>query len=84
VLATWIYRLAGVQGTDWQIKGVAIAGMTVVCLIALVHNRGALWLVNAFGFVKICTLIFIAFTGFVALGGGFKSVPNPKANFHNA
>ena len=32
VLANYIFKCAGTTGTDWQVKGVAIAGYTIVTL----------------------------------------------------
>lgn len=32
VLADYLFATAGVKGTDWQIKGVAIAGYTIAFL----------------------------------------------------
>lgn len=44
----------------------------------------SLRLSNILGIAKIITLLIIIIPGFVALGGHFKVVPDPTANFHNA
>jgi amino acid transporter len=49
----------------------------------LAHTKGSYYLSNAIGTVKLITLVFIAITGLVVLGGHTK-VPTPKANFNNA
>lgn len=38
---------------------------------------------NALGVVKVVTLLLIIIPGLVALGGGIKKIPDPKANFHS-
>ncbi|UKZ45891.1 hypothetical protein TrVGV298_000085 [Trichoderma virens] len=83
VLAQYLFKMTDYTPTDWQIKGVAIAGYTVALLVVILHNRFAYHLANAIGFVKIATLVFISITGFVVLGGHTR-VENPTANFHNS
>lgn len=39
---------------------------------------------NAITGIKIIVLLFIVVTGWVVLGGGVKSVPDPHASFRNA
>ncbi|KAK6073916.1 high-affinity methionine permease [Seiridium cupressi] len=38
VLADYLFATNGSKGTDWQIKGVAIAGYTVAFLVVLLHR----------------------------------------------
>ncbi|KAK9415133.1 putative high affinity methionine permease protein [Seiridium unicorne] len=83
VLADYLFATNGSKGTDWQIKGVAIAGYTIAFVVVLLHTRSSYYLSNAIGSLKLITLIFIAVTGFVVLGGHTK-VQNPIANFDNA
>ncbi|KAL1410619.1 hypothetical protein Q8F55_004636 [Vanrija albida] len=84
VLASYIWRLSDRAPKDWELKGVAIAGLTVVALVVVSNNRFALQLVNVLGWIKLATLLFITFSGFAVLGGAFKNVPHPKANFENS
>ncbi|KAL7941871.1 amino acid transporter [Trichoderma barbatum] len=83
VLAQYLFKMTDHTPTDWQLKGVAIAGYTVALLVVVLHNRFAYHLANGIAFVKIATLIFISITGFVVLGGHTR-VQNPTANFHNS
>lgn len=32
VLSNYLFAIAGTEGTDWQVKGVALAGYTVATL----------------------------------------------------
>ncbi|KAH0497671.1 hypothetical protein TgHK011_004960 [Trichoderma gracile] len=83
VLAQYLYKMTDHNPTDWQLKGVAIAGYTVALLVVILHNKLAYHLANGIAFVKIATLIFISITGFVVLGGHTR-VQDPTANFHNS
>ncbi|KAH8205702.1 hypothetical protein TruAng_000196 [Truncatella angustata] len=83
VLANYLFATAGTKGTDWQIKGVAIAGYTVAIFAVILHTKGSYYLSNAIGIVKLLTLVFIAITGLVVLGG-HTSVQNPTDNFKNS
>lgn len=49
----------------------------------MLHTKGAYYFSNGIGVVKLLTLVFIAITGWVVLGG-HTSVENPRANFDNA
>lgn len=83
VLARYLVRINGHAPTPWEQKSVAVAGYTVVVLLVAFHTRFAYRLSNAIGIVKLLTLIFVAVTGLVVLGG-HTSVPNPTANFQGA
>ncbi|CAG8902658.1 unnamed protein product [Penicillium egyptiacum] len=83
VLAQYLFKLADSDFTPWKLKGVAVACYTVAVLVLAFHTRWSLRLANAIGLVKLLTLIFIAITGLVVLGG-HTSVKDPKANFRNA
>jgi amino acid transporter len=84
VLSQYLWRLANVEASDWQLKGVAIAAYTLAVLCVLVSNKYSLWAANGIGILKIITLVFISITGFVVLGGNVKSIPDPGRNFKNA
>lgn len=83
VFAQYLFRINGHSPTPWEQKGVAVAGYTVVVLLLAFHTRFSYRLSNAIGIVKLLTLIFVAITGLVVLGG-HTSVQNPTANFHDA
>ncbi|EPE28870.1 hypothetical protein GLAREA_00028 [Glarea lozoyensis ATCC 20868] len=83
VLARYLFRIDGHAPSDWELKGVAIAGYSVVVLLLLFNTKYSYWLSNGIGIVKLLTLIFVAITGLVVLGGN-TSVKNPTANFQNA
>ncbi|KAL1405601.1 hypothetical protein Q8F55_009240 [Vanrija albida] len=85
VIAFYIFRMAGRDGGDWETKGVALAALTVVCLIVAASNKLSLRLSNTLGVIKVGTLLFITITGWAVLGGAFKhKVADPHANFRNA
>lgn len=47
------------------------------------HTRISYYISNGLGVIKMTTLIFVAITGFVILGGHTR-VADPKANFRDA
>lgn len=83
VLAQYLFRINGHKPTNWELKGVAVAGYTVAVLLLVFHTRFSYYLSNAIGIVKLLTLIFVAITGLVVLGGHTR-VKHPTANFHDA
>ncbi|KAK0122744.1 hypothetical protein ONS96_009779 [Cadophora gregata f. sp. sojae] len=84
VLSTYLYRTAGKTPTEWQSKGVAIAGYTVATAIVIISNKYSLWFANGISVVKLLTLVFISITGFVVLAGGISAVPDPGFNFRDS
>ena len=48
------------------------------------NTKLSYWFSNGIGLIKVLTLLLITIAGFVVLGGNVKSIPEPKANFHNA
>lgn len=56
--------------------------LTTTVLIS--NNRVALRLNDVTGIVKLLTLVFVAVTGLVVLGGHVISVPDPGLNFRDA
>ncbi|EPQ55675.1 amino acid transporter [Gloeophyllum trabeum ATCC 11539] len=82
VLGQYLWYAGGVEPTNWQEKGLAVAGMTVILLITLISNKFAMRLSNVIAAAKVVILVFIAITGLVVLGGHTK-VEEPRANFHN-
>lgn len=83
MLAEYLYKLAGSEGTDWGQKGIAVAAYSVAALLLVFNTKWSLRLSDAIGIVKLVTLIFIGITGFVVLGGHTR-VEDPKRNFRNA
>ncbi|CAG8006687.1 unnamed protein product [Penicillium salamii] len=83
VMAKYLIAISGHTGTNWQIKGTALACYTIATLTLVFNTKYAYWFSNAVGIVKICTLLFVIVTGFVVLGGNTK-VENPKLNFQDA
>ncbi|KIW94282.1 uncharacterized protein Z519_05598 [Cladophialophora bantiana CBS 173.52] len=84
VLAQYLYRISGSTPTAWELKGVAVAGYTLAFLFVAFSTRWSYRVSNAIGLVKLLTLIFVAITGLVVLGGNVSRVPDPHANFRNA
>ncbi|KAH7008996.1 high-affinity methionine permease [Ilyonectria destructans] len=83
VMANYLIRISGHAGTDWQIKGTALACYTLATLSLVFNTKYAYWFSNGVGIVKICTLLFVIITGFVVLGGNTK-IENPTLNFQDA
>lgn len=84
VLSQYVWRIAGKVPSAWEMKGVAIAAYTAAVIVVLASNRFSLYAVNAFGVLKIITLLFISITGLVVLGGHVDRVPHPGLNFQNS
>ncbi|OAL40595.1 hypothetical protein AYO20_00331 [Fonsecaea nubica] len=84
VLAQYLYRINGATPTAWELKGVAVAGYTVAFLFVAFSTRWSYHISNAIGVVKLLTLVFVAITGLVVLGGNVSRVPDPHANFRDA
>jgi amino acid transporter len=83
VLAQYLFRINGAVPTPWQLKGTAVAGYTVAVLLLSFSTKWGYRISNAIGVVKVLTLIFVAITGLVVLGGHTR-VQDPHANFRNA
>jgi amino acid transporter len=83
VLSTYLFKANGHVPKPWELKGLALAGYTVAFLLVVFHTRGSYWLSNTIGVIKLITLIFIAITGLVVLGG-HTHVKDPHANFRDA
>ncbi|KAL3427217.1 high-affinity methionine permease [Phlyctema vagabunda] len=84
VLSSYLFRIGEHDPSEWESKGVAIAGYTVAVIFCIISNKYSLYLSNGIGVLKVLTLIFISLTGLVVLGGNVDRVPDPKANFRNA
>ncbi|KAK4199065.1 putative permease [Triangularia verruculosa] len=70
---------------QWLIRGIAVAAITVVCLIHAFAPRWGIWLSNGLGAFKLILLSLLVCTGFAALAGKTASPrPNPSnfSSFH--
>lgn len=57
VVASYLFRLSTHTPSDWEIKGVAIAVVTLVSALVIVHQKLSLHVINVLGVVKILTLV---------------------------
>lgn len=57
VLARYLFKINGHTPTNWELKGVAIAGYTIAVLLLLFNTKYSYWLSNGIGIVKLLTLI---------------------------
>lgn len=80
---SYILQAANVERTTWNQRGIGVAALAFTTIMSALSTKWSLRLANFLGHVKIITLLFIAISGFVVLGGGTK-VQNPTANFRNA
>ncbi|KXJ87303.1 amino acid permease-domain-containing protein [Microdochium bolleyi] len=83
VLSRYLWRIAAIDPTAWQLKGVAVAAYTLAVICVLAHNKWSLYAVNVFGVFKVVLLIVISITGLVVLGGN-THIKDPQANFRNS
>ncbi|TEA19676.1 High-affinity methionine permease [Colletotrichum sidae] len=83
IMANYLIAISGAEGTNWQIKGTALACYSLATLTLVFNTKYAYWFSNGVGLVKICTLLFVIITGFVVLGGNTRVV-DPTVNFRDA
>ncbi|KAK7685241.1 hypothetical protein QCA50_011604 [Cerrena zonata] len=83
VLAQYLLVAGGQEITTWRVRGLAVGVFTGVILIGIASTKWALRLSNVIGVVKLVTLVFVAITGLVVLGGHTRVV-DPHVNFRNA
>lgn len=69
--------------TAWNERGIAVAVIFVVTIMHTLTPNAGVGLMNTLVAIKLTILFFITITGFVVLGGGVKSVPDPRASFQN-
>ncbi|KAI1324599.1 high affinity methionine permease [Xylariaceae sp. FL0255] len=84
VFASYIVVAANHTPTEWEERGIAIAVIVFITALHTFFPKVGVRGMNAFGVLKVVLLIFIVITGWVVLGGGVKSVPDPHASFRNA
>ncbi|KAG9680521.1 amino acid transporter, partial [Aureobasidium melanogenum] len=83
VMAQYLFKIGDHTPSAWEKKGVAIACYTLVTLLLIFHTKTSYRISNAIGMIKVLTLVFIAITGLVVLGGHTR-VQDPGANFRDA
>ncbi|KAF2172738.1 hypothetical protein M409DRAFT_62451 [Zasmidium cellare ATCC 36951] len=83
VMANYLFAIGDYEASNWETKGLAIGCYTLAVLFVIFHTRASYFISNAIGAIKLITLVFIAITGLVVLGG-HTSVKDPDANFRNA
>ncbi|KAG6807229.1 hypothetical protein H0H92_008309, partial [Tricholoma furcatifolium] len=69
--------------TAFAVQTVLLSFSSSNAIVCILSTKWSLRLSNALGFVKVLTLIFIAITGLVVLGGHTR-VKDPHANFRDA
>ncbi|KAH8650506.1 high affinity methionine permease [Tricladium varicosporioides] len=84
VFASNILLAAGHNATAWESRGIAVAVITFVTILHIVTPKIGVKLMNLLSSIKVVVLLFIVGTGLVVLGGGVKSIPDPKASFRHA
>ncbi|KAG6844225.1 hypothetical protein H0H87_008673 [Tephrocybe sp. NHM501043] len=83
VLAKYLLVAGGASTSTWNVRGLAVGAMSAIIIICIASTKWSLRLSNALGMVKVTTLVFIAVTGLIVLGGHTR-VEDPHANFRNA
>ncbi|KAK4172576.1 putative permease [Triangularia setosa] len=66
---------------QWLTRGIAVAAITVVCLIHAFAPRWGIWLSNGLGAFKLVLLSLLVCTGFAALAGKTASPRPEPSNF---
>lgn len=84
VFASNILVAAEHTATAWVERGIAVGIIVFVTCIHTFTPKLGVWIMNALGSIKVIILLFIVITGFVVLGGGVSSVPDPHASFRNS
>jgi amino acid transporter len=84
VFASNILVAAGHTVSNWNERGIAVAVVLFVTVMHTFTPRAGVLLMNALGSIKVIVLLFVVITGFVVLGGGVKSVPDPHASFRHS
>jgi len=77
-----VMKAAGYEGHDSAVRGLAVAALTVACLIHAVWRRGGILLNNGFALMKVAILLLIIVAGLASLGGAsLGSGPIKTGNF---
>ncbi|AGO10451.1 AaceriABL003Cp [[Ashbya] aceris (nom. inval.)] len=84
VMAAAMFLDAGnVEATRWRERGLGVAVVFFCFLINSFSVKAGLYFQNLLGVFKVATIIFIAITGLVALGGHINGAPGPE-NFRHS
>ncbi len=85
VFGQYILTAAEVDVTRWNQRGIGIACITFAFLVHSLAKKWGIYLQNVLGIFKLVVIVFIAITGWVALGGGIHNDEVAgKANFKNS
>ncbi|KAK5988318.1 High-affinity methionine permease [Cladobotryum mycophilum] len=84
VFASNIVVAAGHVASEWEKRGIAIGVIVFVTLIHTFFPKVGVHGMNFFTVLKVVLLLFIVVTGWVVLGGGVSSVPDPHASFRDS
>lgn len=81
-----VLEAAGKTPDNFTVRGIAIAVTTFAVVLHGTWRQAGLFLNKFFAMVKILILLLIIITGFIALGGGFRTHQAASQNFnvHNA
>ena len=69
MMATYIYKAAGRSGSASEIRGIAAAILTAVCIIHATWRKGGILLNNMLAILKASILVAIIAIGFSASAG---------------
>lgn len=63
--------------TGWIVKGIAVAVVTVACLLHGAWRAGGIWVQNSFAIMKIMILWFFIIAGLATYSKKINAVPDP-------
>ena len=66
---TYLLDAANVEGNDAAVRGLAVACLTVACLLHGVWRRGGIWVNNMLATLKVFILVAVIGIGFAASAG---------------
>lgn len=73
VVGEYLLNAAGVEVGTWNARGIGLGVITFCFLINGLNVKAGLFIANVLGVFKLGIVLFIAVTGWVALGGGIKT-----------
>lgn len=76
-----VLEAAGRTPDNFTVRGIAIAVTTFAVILHGTWRQAGLFLNNAFAMVKVSILLLFIITGFIALGGGFRTDQAATRNF---
>ncbi|KZW03418.1 high-affinity methionine permease [Exidia glandulosa HHB12029] len=78
-----ILSAAGQEVTQWNQRAIGLGVITFALLVHSIVPKWGIRLQNALGVFKLVVLLFIIFSGFVALGGHIPHLPPGTEKPHN-